>query len=288
MPLTLRVRHRGGNTTISNVPDGATVADLQKLIAAATGMASEQQILKCGVPPMQLSSELGDAVTLAEVGICNRDTVLVEERGQASSSSTGGCGASSTSTVRKRTCDGSDDADPRASDVLAAFDRAIAAAVKHAAMLPEDKHQVWAMRQGKAAVVESIKRGDNIALSALHTLKGVKHWVVEQVREHLSEQGESAEGRKGSGKRSAPAATPTSFQWWYLGRNGKPVVFRNDAEMSISPGGAIFRVYILHATGRLEKGWLPDAKAPPEGPKAPPEAALADGSSLAGRKRQRS
>lgn len=316
MSLTLRVRHRDGAMTIPDICLDATVADLQRMIAAGTGVPAERQVLKVGVPPVVLSSELGNAVKLGEVGINNRDTVVVEESAQPFRSSAAGradpgepvcstsgsvalpllttasnkpaCAAKKRSNeqvlhANKAACAALDktrsseqvnvgnDApdDPRARDMLPAFDRAIAAASKHAGNCPEDKHHAWALRKGKLAVVESIKRGDNISLSALHTLTGVGHWVVQQVKEHmiLGTHNEWAPPKRSRiGQRAAPPPTPSSFTWKYLGRNGKPVVFRNDAEMSQSPTGPLYCVSIVHASGRVEKGWLPDSKAPPQGP----------------------
>jgi len=297
MSLTLRVRHRDGTITIPDINKEATVADLQKLIAAGTGVAADRQLLKCGVPPVQLSSDLGHAVKLLEVGIGNRDMVIVEERTPSSGSSAGSLRTGATGTdmancsgPSKKAGQAADsvraakkrgpselhegdrghnaETDARARDILPAFDRAIAAASKNFANTGEDKHQAWAMRKGKAAVLESLKRGDNISLSALHTLPGVGHWVVQQVREHMNSQSEPA-AKKGKGNgRAAPPPTPTDFTWWYLGRNNKPVAFRNDAEMKSSPTGSIFKVSIMHASGRQEIGWLPDARAPPEGPES--------------------
>eukprot|EP00971_Amphidinium_carterae_P247376 4912600-Amphidinium_carterae.1 len=40
------------------------------------------------------------------------------------------------------------------SDLLAAFDRAIKAAVAHAKNCPEDKHHVWALRRGLTTKTE--------------------------------------------------------------------------------------------------------------------------------------
>lgn len=277
--LTLRMRHEDAAVKILEVSEDATVADLQEEVAERTGVATGRQLLTVGNPPMQLSSDLGDAVRLLEVGICNHDTVIVKERSglPSGSCSIGSNAAADSAPAPKRrksnpvTVERGAPCDPRGSDVLPAFDRAIAAASKNAATMPEDKHQVFALRKGKAAVIASLNRGDNISLSAMHTLTGVGHWVVEQVREHLTEQSTTSAGlhayRKGKSK-GAPPPSPADFQWWYLNKKGKPALFRNDAEMKHSPTGPIFKVSILHASGRLESGWLPDSKAPPEG--APP------------------
>lgn len=249
------------------------MADLQKSISDGIGISPESQLLKCGVPPVQLSSDLGHAVKLLEIGIRNRDTIVLEELERRACGAEGleaPCSASSNAVgqpkpdSKKRKSEHistGDPSDARASEILPAFDRAIAAAAKHVALLPEDKHQVFALRKGKAAVVASLKRGDNISLSAMHTLTGVGHWVVQQVKEHMSDQSEPDAASKRS-SRGAPPPTPSDFTWKYLDRHGKSVVFRNDAEMSMSPTGPIFRVSLLHGSGRVEKAWLPDAKAP--------------------------
>eukprot|EP00933_Yihiella_yeosuensis_P062426 TRINITY_DN6537_c1_g3_i1.p1 TRINITY_DN6537_c1_g3~~TRINITY_DN6537_c1_g3_i1.p1 ORF type:complete len:239 (+),score=61.84 TRINITY_DN6537_c1_g3_i1:41-718(+) len=182
--------------------------------------------------------------------------------GNSSSSSNVGRTTSTTSTKK--------DEDVAESELLPAFDRAIAAAVRRGKMTSEDAHHAPALRKAKKAVLESLTRGDNISLGALHTLKGVGHWVVGQLREHLNAPSSAASGgADASSKRrrvEAPA-TPQSFSWWYLGRDGKRVETRNDAEMGQSPiGGLQFRVSILHSSGRMEKAWLPDAKAPAQCP----------------------
>lgn len=158
------------------------------------------------------------------------------------------------------------------SELLPAFDRAIAEATAHAKMLPEDKHQVFALRKGKAAVIESLKRGDDISLGALHTLRGVGHWVVQEVKRQLEGPGSKRRATGSGGGSRAPPPTPQSFTWWYLGRDGKPVVERNSAEFTGPVGGELFRACIMHSSGRMEKAWLPDAKAPPRSPGRPPSA----------------
>merc|ERR1712139_625420 len=100
------------------------------------------------------------------------------------------------------------------------------------------------------------------------TLKGVGHWVVEEVRRHLS-TGTAAKKRRTTPvtKRSAaPAQTPGNFQWWYIDARGKAVVERSSAQVAGYPGAQQYRVSILHSTGRMERAWLPETKAPPRGP----------------------
>eukprot|EP00747_Dinoflagellata_sp_TGD_P212634 gnl/TRDRNA2_/TRDRNA2_85711_c0_seq1.p1 gnl/TRDRNA2_/TRDRNA2_85711_c0~~gnl/TRDRNA2_/TRDRNA2_85711_c0_seq1.p1 ORF type:complete len:324 (+),score=81.49 gnl/TRDRNA2_/TRDRNA2_85711_c0_seq1:67-1038(+) len=79
MPLTLRLRHNGTNATLADVPDAATVAELRELISAKLSVAVRRLVLKVGYPPAPLSE---DSATkpVAEVGIRNRDTIVVEER----------------------------------------------------------------------------------------------------------------------------------------------------------------------------------------------------------------
>lgn len=160
--------------------------------------------------------------------------------------------------------------DPPQSELLGAFDRAIAAAVARVKLCPEDRHHVPALRKARAAVLASLERGDNISLGVLHTLKGVGHWVVEQLREHLQPSSSAAaEGAARAAKRPREApATPNSFSWWYIGKDGKRTEERNGAEVSGPLGQEQYRVCILHSSGRMEKAWLPDAKAPPRSPKA--------------------
>ncbi|CAE8637954.1 unnamed protein product, partial [Polarella glacialis] len=155
--------------------------------------------------------------------------------------------------------------DPLQSELLATFDKAIAAAVARGRLTAEDAHHAPALRKAKKSVIDSLKQGDNLSLSALHTLKGVGHWVVEQLRLHLPGTA-GAPGRVGGdGKRRRVEAppTPNSFQWWYLNRKGERVETRNDAEFTGPANDTRYRVSLLHSSGRLEKAWLPDAKAPP-------------------------
>lgn len=157
------------------------------------------------------------------------------------------------------------------SQLLPAFDRAIASAEMHARQCPEDKHQVWALKKGKKAVLESLKNGHDIGISVLHTLTGVGHWVVQQVKEHLDPS--SGVSTLPSAKRpraSAPPATPQSFTWWYIDKRGKYVVERQRAEFQGPPGRGQYRVLITHGSGRVEKAWLPFDKAPPESKGIPP------------------
>jgi len=266
--LTLRIRC-GTHVATLTVSKEATLGELQELISAETGVSPAAQLLHCGVPPKVLPHGPSTR-SLVGLGCSDRDTILVKERVTLPVQENAVTGA------KKRTREVSDgDADSRdvpESELLPAFDRAIKAATEHAKMLPEDKHQVFALRRGKAAVIESLKRGDNISLGALHTLTGVGHWVVQQIREQL-EGGESAKARRGPAARqgsAAPPPTPNSFTWWYLGKNGKPVVFRNDAQFTVSGGAEQFRVCISHSSGRIEKAWLPDAKAPARSQGSPP------------------
>lgn len=148
------------------------------------------------------------------------------------------------------------------SDLLPALDRCIARA--QANRNPEDKHHIWALRRAKKAVQESLESGSDVTLGALHTLRGVGHWVVEQIREQLEGGGGPPPKRPRQAAEMPP--TPQSFSWWYLDRSGKGVRERNSAESSGPLGAEQFRVSILHSSGRMEKAWLPESKAPPQGP----------------------
>jgi len=79
MPLTLRIRHPGGQATLADLPEATTVAELRELIAGKTTIPARRQLLKVGVPPAALPK---DALTkpLGEAGIRNRETVTIEER----------------------------------------------------------------------------------------------------------------------------------------------------------------------------------------------------------------
>lgn len=296
-PLVLRIRFGARATTLDGVPEGCTVEGLRELIAVETGVPAARQLLKVGVPPAPITAVGGSpavlaGATLAEVGCRNRDTIVVEDldssaqppRSGASpctaSAAAAGSGtsnsaassapASMTGGARKRPQQQPQQQDVPESDLLPAFDRAIAAAERHARLLPEDKHQVFALRKGKAAVLESLRRGDDISLGALHTLPRVGHWVVQQVREQLEDPGVDGGGGAATKRRRSatapPAPTPASFTWWYVAKNGEAVDCRNDAEVKGPPGQEQFRVCILHSSGRMEKAFLPDAKAPPRCP----------------------
>lgn len=291
-PLTLRIRYPWGMTTLAGVPKSMTVAQLRDLIAEETGMMPSRQRLKLGVPPAPLEEGI-----LEEAGIQDRDTITVEEQEsdpawraavdldddellpvQASAQSrrgakrSAGSQAGGSKKAAKAGRSGDATGDVPESELLPAFDRAIKAATEHAKMLPEDKHQVWALRRGKSAVLESLKQGNDISIGALHTLKGVGHWVVQQVREHMEAGAPSGQhAQRGSAKsKAAPAKTPDSFVWWYIGKNGKAVKDRNSALFQGIGNDAQFRVGILHSSGREEKAWLPDSKAPPRCPHDPP------------------
>eukprot|EP00435_Cladocopium_sp_Y103_P005497 s1390_g1.t2 len=155
-----------------------------------------------------------------------------------------------------------DPADPRASELLEVFDKAHAQAVARHRNTGQDAHHAPALRKAKKAVQESLARGDNLTLSSLHTLKNVGHWVVSQLRENL-EGANSSSAPAAKRQRQVAEATPESFSWWYVNAAGKRVEFRNDAQMKDGPAGETFRVTIMHSSGRVEKAWLPDAKAPP-------------------------
>jgi len=274
MPLTFCLRHGPSTITIAAIPENATVSDLRALVAEKTGVDADRQLLKVGVPPKLLHETSADQ-RLTDLGCQNRDILIVEEVKEVLlpvSSTTKSAGDSVSDSV--------DDA--CASELLPAFDRAIAAAREHAKLLPEDKHQVWALQRGKAAVQESLKRGDNISLSALHTLKGVGHWVVQELKRHLNTVPEAESAASASkrpkvmgGRQPTASPTPASFSWWYLDRKGKPVGDRNSAEVSGPLDAEQYRVCILHSSGRMERAWLPGAKAPPRCQSPPVEAANA-------------
>mmetsp|Transcript_24769 Transcript_24769/g.65005 ORF Transcript_24769/g.65005 Transcript_24769/m.65005 type:complete len:295 (-) Transcript_24769:88-972(-) len=292
MPLAFRLRHSGGVKTLSEVPACAKLANLRQLIADETGVPVERQVLKVGVPPKPLPN-ISASSCLADAGLCDRDTILVEELPvamgsdqskqrhvvemsvEAADSNVVTERSPATRQAKKRMADEMASSsrgvnlDTPESELLPAFDRAIAEATRHAKMLPEDKHQVFALRKGKAAVIESLKRGDNISLSALHTLRGVGHWVVQEVTRHLGEGPSRPTRGLGSGSKIA-APTPNSFTWWYLDCDGQPAMDRNSAEFSGSVGCELYRVCIMHSSGRIEKAWLPNSKAPPQSPGNPP------------------
>eukprot|EP00419_Tripos_fusus_P024637 CAMPEP_0172730454 /NCGR_PEP_ID=MMETSP1074-20121228/98178_1 /TAXON_ID=2916 /ORGANISM="Ceratium fusus, Strain PA161109" /LENGTH=245 /DNA_ID=CAMNT_0013558189 /DNA_START=64 /DNA_END=801 /DNA_ORIENTATION=+ len=243
------------------------MSDLRAHVAQKTGISADRQLLKVGVPPKLLREASADQC-LTDLGCQSRDTLIVEEVTEVllPVSST----PKSAGRVPSAKLQNENVGDAPASDLLPAFDRAIAAAREHVKLLPEDKHQVWALQRGKAVVQESLKRGDNISLSALHTLKGVGHWVVQELKRHLdtSLEAESAASaskrpRVTGSRQSIAPPTPASFSWWYLGRDGKRAGDRNSAEVSGPLGAEQYRVCILHSSGRMERAWLPEAKAPP-------------------------
>ena len=156
----------------------------------------------------------------------------------------------------------SDPCDPRASELLKVFDKVHAQAVVRHKNTGMDAHHAPALRKAKKSVEESLARGDNLTLSSLHTLKNVGHWVVSQLRESL--EGPTMPAAKRTKQQAA--ATPESFSWWYVNAAGKRVEHRNDAEMKDGAAGNTFRVTIMHSSGRVEKAWLPDAKAPASSP----------------------
>lgn len=159
-----------------------------------------------------------------------------------------------------------DPADPRASELLEVFDKVHAQAVARHRNTGQDAHHAPALRKAKKAVQESLARGDNLTLSSLHTLKNVGHWVVSQLRENLEASNSSPRRPAAKRQRQVAEATPESFSWWYVDAAGKRVEFRNDAQMKDGPAGETFRVTIMHSSGRVEKAWLPDTKAPPTSP----------------------
>jgi len=280
MPLTFRLRHGPSTTTIAAIPDSATVSDLRAHVAEKTGVDADRQLLKVGVPPKLLPETSAD-VRLTDLGCQNRDIIIVEELSKvllpvSSTPTSAGAGQGHAPSTKSQ---GENVSDACASELLPAFDSAIAAAREQAKMLPEDKHQVWALQRGKTAVQESLKRGDNISLSALHTLKGVGHWVVQELRRHLNTAPEAESAASASkrprmtgGRQTTAPPTPASFSWWYLGSTGKPVGDRNSAEVSGPLDAEQYRVCILHSSGRMERAWLPGTKAPPRCQSPPAEA----------------
>ncbi|CAK8986822.1 unnamed protein product [Durusdinium trenchii] len=177
--------------------------------------------------------------------------------------SNGPAGAKEDAHAEKK--EASNRSDPRASELLVVFDKVHSEAVKRHKNTGLDAHHAPALRKAKRSVEESLQHGDNLTLSSLHTLKNVGHWVVSQLREHL--EGEVTTVPSAKRARTVPAATPESFTWWYVNAKGERVEHRNDAEMKGSVGSETFRVSIMHSSGRMEKAWLPDAKAPPMSPK---------------------
>merc|ERR1712129_125349 len=161
------VRHSKGTVTLPEVSKQASVTDLQKLVASATGIEAERQVIKHGVPPVVLSSELGDAVQLADLPLGTRDLLTLEERSpprtpmaSARTEDLPYRAAKKRPHVDLQTTPAATStvgSDPPAKSLLPAFDKAIAAAQKHAQSLPEDVHQVWALRRAKAAVLKSIQ-----------------------------------------------------------------------------------------------------------------------------------
>jgi len=282
MPLTLRLRFEGRAATLTGIAEDMPVAQFQRLLAEKTGVPPEQQVLKHGgtVPPTLLDVLLG---TLVEAGCCDRDTLILEKKPAPDSdvalpvSSTGesSCGSSS-KRVREdaRSVPAACNQDPRGPELLRAFDGALRAAEAHVREVPDDKHQVFALRKAKAVVAESIEQGNIISLSALHTLPRVGHWVVQQVKDQCNRSriafgAESPALKRGRTTHAAAAPTPNKFQWWYIGKDGKPVEDRNSAECKGPLDAQEFRVGILHSSGRMEKAYLLDAKAPPRCPSIP-------------------
>jgi len=151
------------------------------------------------------------------------------------------------------------------SELLPAFDRAIKSAERHSRMIPDDKHQVFALRKARSAVIASLQRGDNLTIGMMHALPGVGHWVVSEVKAHLDENidndGIPLAKRPRREVQPVPAPTPQQFSWWYVSRSGKRVEDRDDAESNGRGGTKQFRVCILHSSGRMEKAFLPLAKA---------------------------
>mmetsp|Transcript_34719 Transcript_34719/g.98560 ORF Transcript_34719/g.98560 Transcript_34719/m.98560 type:complete len:331 (+) Transcript_34719:70-1062(+) len=221
-------------------------------------------------------SDEGNAAKRRRLEAQGEEEVLVDDDdddddGGGGGRNLGGGARSSSSAVVAESGRRAAEEDVRESGLLPAFDRAIRAAEQHARLLPEDKHQVWALKKGKAAVLESLKRGDDISLGALHTLPRVGHWVVQQVREQVQMAGSSggaAAARPGPPRSSAvaPPTTLANFSWWYVNKKGKRVEYRNDAECKGPPGSEQYRVCILHSSGRMEKAYLPEHKAPPRVP----------------------
>ncbi|CAK0794528.1 unnamed protein product [Prorocentrum cordatum] len=102
---------------------------------------------------------------------------------------------------------------------------------------------------------DSLRSGSNLTLGSLHTLTGVGHWVVQQIRGQLDAGG--GEGGAPPPKRqraSEPAPTPQSFQWWYLDDKGKGVQERNAAQSSGPLGGEQFRVSSGHPARQRAHG----------------------------------
>jgi len=151
------------------------------------------------------------------------------------------------------------------SELLQAFDRAIKSAERHSRMIPDDKHQVWALRKARSAVIASLKHGDNLTIGMLHALPGVGHWVVSEVKAHLDENvdndGIPLAKRPRREVPPVPTPTPQQFSWWYVSRSGQRVEDRDEAESNGRGGNKQFRVCILHSSGRMEKAFLPLTKA---------------------------
>ena len=96
--------------------------------------------------------------------------------------------------------------------IIDAFDRAIIASKNHVQSCPEDSHQLHALRRAKTAVVSSFEHGHELSLGVLHTINGVGHWVVQQLRDHLHDDG-ALPKRQRCDRGATP--TPHSFTWWY-------------------------------------------------------------------------
>ena len=63
--------------------------------------------------------------------------------------------------------------DVRSSELLELFEKAHAKAVAREKATGLDKHHAAALRKAKRSVEESLRRGDNLTLSSLHSLKHV-------------------------------------------------------------------------------------------------------------------
>ena len=88
-----------------------------------------------------------------------------------------------------RDCEG-----PSEAEIIAGFNSAIKATTEHVKACPQDLHQLHALRRAKSAVLRSFEHGNSLSLGALHSLKGVGHWVVQQVPQTRCETRHTAQG----------------------------------------------------------------------------------------------
>jgi len=147
------------------------------------------------------------------------------------------------------------------------FIPALERAMKHTEL--EYPHQKWALGKAKKSLIEAAKRGETVTLGSLHRLPNVGLWVEQQISEYLHKAPSpprisSSHAASSSMEHSMPQPqpTPNSIDWHYCTKAGCKTELRQHAEMKPSPMGNTYRVLIKHASGLIEKAYLPELKAP--------------------------